>query len=100
MPVDLLFEINTVKLIHKCLYNSSQLLTVILKLFERGNAVRDHNTRHSSRFHIQSSCDPKSISFYGPSMWSKLPLDFQSDSSIKSFLKRYHDHLLRKFCND
>jgi hypothetical protein len=94
LPVDLLFDFYVAKLMHNCLYNTAIIPPVISQLFVRGTDIHSHNTRYCNNYHIQSCSNPASLEFYGPSMWSKLPLDFQNDLSLKSFLRKLYDYFL------
>lgn len=94
LPLDLLFDLHTVKFIHRCLYDSSNVPSITSSWFVRANNVHSHNTRNSNNFFVQSNCNPKSILFYGPLMWAKLPYNFQHNPSLSSFLKYYKQHLL------
>jgi hypothetical protein len=94
LPVDLLFKYYTVKFMHRCLYDTANIPKVISNWFTRGSDIHFHNTRHKNNFFIKSNLNPKSILFYGPSLWSKLPPDLQNNSNINSFLKFYKKLLL------
>ena len=93
LPINLLFEFFTAKLIHKCLYDNIHVPVSISRLFIPRSSMHSHNTRHSNTFFLNSNCNPKSIMFYGPSMWSKLPSHLQSVSSINVFLRNYKHYL-------
>ena len=94
LPIDLLFEYHTLKFMNRCFYDSSNIPTISSNLFSRGTHIHTHNTRHRDNFHIQSKFNPKSILFYGPSMWAKLPIGLQQNSSLNLFLNTYKQHLL------
>jgi len=94
LPIDLLFEFHTAKFIHKCMFSSHLVPLTVRNWFQRGSSVHAHDTRHSERFVIQSDCNSKSIRFYGPSMWAKLPLHLQNDASLTSFLRGFKNFLL------
>ena len=92
LPLDLLFQFHTLKFIHKCLYHSLHVPSIVRNWFLRGNMLHSHNTRHNDNFVLNSNCNPKSLLFLGPSLWAKLPYFLQSDSSCSSFafgLKNY-----------
>src|SRR3989442_9492515 len=93
LPVDKLFQYYTLKLIHKCIYNNSVLPASISKWFIRNSSIHNHLTRHKDFLFIQSSSNRKSIVFYGPSMWTKLPPNLQADPSLISFLRSYKEYL-------
>ena len=94
LPIDLLFQYFTAKFIHRCLYDSSNIPSVISNWFSRGTSLHTHNTRHRDNFYIQSKFNPKSISFYGPVLWAKLPVELQTNTSLRSFMKIYKEYLL------
>jgi len=94
LPIDLLFNFYTAKFMHRCLYNTSSVPSIVSNWFPRGIDLHSHNTRHKNNFCIQSNCNPKSILYYGPIMWAKLPVELQRDPSLSSFLKAYKGQLL------
>jgi len=94
LPIDLLFQLYTMKLMHRCLFDSSNIPKPISNLFTRCSDVHSHNTRSKANFAIQMQFNPKSIAFYGPSMWSKLPTNFRNNASLTSFSKQYKASLL------
>ncbi len=94
LPVDKLFQYYTLKLIHKCVYNSSSLPVTIAKCFVKANSIHSHGTRRSGFLYIHANSNPNSVVFYGPNMWNKLPLNFQNDPFLLSFLKACKDYLL------
>jgi hypothetical protein len=94
LPVNLLFKLFTMKLIHRCLYDVSNVPCVISNLFTRGLTIHSHNTRQKNSFILQNTVYHKSISFYGPSMWSNLPLHLQDTTSLPSFIKLYKNCLM------
>ena len=89
LPVDLLFQYYTAKFIHRCLYNPSDMPKVVSNWFTRNSNQHPHNTRNKNNFFLQSNINPKSILFYGPSLWSKLSIELQNNPSLHSFLKHY-----------
>jgi len=94
IPVNLLFQLFTAKLIHKCIWTSNLVPASISRLFVMRSSIHSHNTRGNNSFFMDSNFSSKSIMFYGPSMWSKLSNELQSISSISVFLKKYKSHLL------
>jgi len=94
LPVDFLFQFYTMNFIHKCSFNPSTMPCVVSGWFVRGSRNHSHNTRHKDNFVLQSNLNPKSVMYYGPSMWSKLPSQLQSISSSLSFLKLYKLYLI------
>src|SRR6267154_640809 len=95
LPINLLFEYYTAKLIHRCLWDSANVPPILSHCFLRGNTIHNHNTRHRDNFVILSKHSPKSILYYGPSMWAKLPEELQNNPSLNSFLKVYKQYLLK-----
>ena len=93
LPVNLLFNLFTMKLIYRCLYDSINVPVIIRNLFVRGNVIHSHNTRCNNNFILQNNINQKSISFYGPSIWNKLPTSLQTSPSINSFIKSYKEYL-------
>ena len=100
LPVDKLFQFYTLKLIHKCVYNSYNLPSSIVNYFIKTNTVHSHLTRRSGFLFIQSDSSPASIAFYGPVLWNKLlasstpSIALQNDSILVSFLRACKDFLL------
>jgi len=94
LPVSLLFNLFTMKLIHKCMFHSLLVPNVINRLFIQGSQVHAHNTRIKNNFIVRNDVSHDSISFYGPSLWNKLPLSLQNCSSVTSFNKQYKKYLL------
>ena len=92
-PVNFLFNFFTMKLMHRCIYNPNSLPNAIVNLFNSNINIHNHNTRSKYDLHISSSYSAKSISYYGPSMWSKLPLHLREIPNLKSFLTHYRIHL-------
>lgn len=89
LPINLLFKFYTAKLIHRCLFDSSSMPSIVSNWFVRNSHFHNHNTRRKNNFQIRANISPKSIMFYGPSLWSSLPLTLQNNSILKSFLKTY-----------
>ena len=96
LPIDLLFEFYTGKFIHKCLWNRSSIPSILSDYFLQGTSLHTYDTRHKKNFLIQPKFSPKSILFYGPLMWSKLPINLQNNPSLNSFLNDYKLHLLNR----
>ena len=96
LPVNKLFHLYTLKLMHKFIYFPSKLPASITKLFTRCCAVHEHRTRNKDFIFIQSNINPNSITFYGPSLWSKLPIAIQSDSNLNSFITNLKQYLLHQ----
>ena len=68
LPVNLLFELFTMKLIYSCLNKVNNVPNVISDLFIKGSAIHTHNTRQKSNFILQTNICHNSIAYYGPSM--------------------------------
>jgi len=88
LPVNMLFNLNLMKLMHNCLYSSSTMPKVICNLFKTGDDVHNYNTRNSKMFFIFfiSDCVSRnSIQYIGPSLWSKLPNYLRTCSSNHKF---------------
>lgn len=96
LPIELLFEYHTFKFIHTCVWNSYKLPPFISSWFIRNNIIHSHNTRQKHNFFINSEINRKSIQFYGPVMWAKLPSSLTNDSSLNSFLNNCKTYLLNK----
>ena len=94
LPINLLFNFHTLKFIHKCFYNNSFLPVIVRTWFIRGNTLHSHNTRHCNSFIINSNCNPKSLLFYGPSLWANIPNYLQNDPSHSSFIRNLSIYLL------
>ncbi len=93
VPFCHLFEFHTLRFIHKCLHATATTPNIVKNWFQRGIDLHSHNTRHSANFVLNSAINPKSISFLGPVLWSKLPLLLQNDPSYSSFTKGLKLHL-------
>lgn len=93
LPVNLLFHLYTMKLIHRCTYDPVNVPKVINDLFISGSTLHSHNTRSCSNFTLQNNINHNSISYYGPSNWNKLPLLLKNQSSLYLFMKQYKIHL-------
>jgi len=96
LPVNLLFKLFIMKIMHRRVYDSNNILLVICKLFYPGTSIHTHNTRNKNNFILQNNIPSKSFSFYGPSMWNKLPSNIQSMISITTLLKYYKNFLLKE----
>ena len=92
--VDLLFQMHILKLIHRCLYSRFKVPGVICNLFRAGSQLHCHGTRSQKNFIRQNNLDSKSISFYGPNLWNKLPLSLQSYATGHTFVKHLKLYLL------
>lgn len=94
LPVNLLFQLCTLKLIHRCRYDYENVPLVINQLFTTGSSIHQHNTRTNNNFALRNRLNPNSISFYGPSLWNKLPSTLQNCSSLYLFVKYLKLYLL------
>jgi len=93
LPVHMLFDLYSMKLIHRCIYDPGNVPTVINDLFVRGNLIHSHNTRSSSNFALLNNVNTDSLTFYGPSNWNKLPISLRNQQSLYLFMKQYKKHL-------
>ena len=94
LPIDLLYKLSILKLIHRCLYHQTALPSVINKLFIKNDSVHHHNTRRMHSFHLKRDCSRKSIEYIGPSLWANLPLNIAECSSEVAFITSCKSHLL------
>ena len=88
LPVNLLSHFSILKLIHRCQYDSVNVPVAISQLFTTGCSIHRYNTRSNNNFILQNCLNPTSVSFYGPSLWNKLPGSLQNCSSIYTFNKQ------------
>jgi len=93
LPVNMLFNLNIMKLMHNCLYNSSTVPKVICNLFKTGDDVHNYNTRNSRMFFIADFVSRNSIQYVGLSLWSKLPYHLRTCPSIHKFSKNHKLYL-------
>ena len=84
------------KLIHHCIYDPKRIPNAIANQFSTNTSLHKHNTRSKFDLHISACYNTKSLSFYGPSMWSKLPLYLREINNLNSFLLQYKVYLLAK----
>lgn len=96
LPINLLFEYFTIKFIHMCLWECSRVPTFVQDWFDRGSNLHTHNTRHKDQFQLQLKYCPQSISYYGPSMWAKLPSNLKNITSLPYFLKNLKLNLINR----
>ena len=87
LPVDLLHKFFILKLMHRFVYNRQDLPDAISNLFTANNDVHNYNTRSKYHFNLSNVTVFKSnmISFSGPCLWSKLPLQIRSIPSVHIF---------------
>jgi hypothetical protein len=93
LPVNLLYQLFTMKMIHRCHYDSSNVPVAIKCLFTPGTMLHGHNTRTKHNFILRNDTCHSSISYYGPALWNKLPTSLQSNSSLFHFTKQHKDYL-------
>jgi len=84
------------KLMHRCVYDKKSVPEVIANLFNSNSNIHDHNTRSKYDPHLTANLSSKSLSFYGPSMWGKLPLKLRGIPNLNSFLSQYKSYLQQK----
>jgi len=96
LPVDLLYKLFTLKLMHCYIYDKSRLPVVIVNMFSTNCNVHDHNTRARYDVYIDSHLSTKSISFVGPVLWSKLSKGVRDCCSRIIFLNMCKDLLISK----
>ena len=89
LPVDSLFKLYTMKLLHRCLYDQGNVPEVIVNLFTYSNAVHSHNTRSKLTFHLPGRMCNNAVTFTVPSMWYKLPSQLRDNSVLNSFIADY-----------
>lgn len=87
LPINLLFKLYTLKLIHRCIYDGEQVPNVIRNIFIQGSAIHTHKTRLRNNFILQNTICHKSLAFYGPSMWNSIPISLQNITSLSIFIK-------------
>jgi len=96
LPVDILFKLFSMKLLHRCQHDAKNVPSVIKNLFVLVNSIHSHNTRQSNCYFVSSDVNRQSISYIGPSNWYKLPSSLRECSSIYTFQNIYKLQLLNE----
>ena len=66
-------KLYVLKLMHRVVYNADCLPSAITSLFNTNINTHNYNTRCKYEFNMQNVVSNRSISFFGPSLWIKLP---------------------------
>jgi len=94
LPVNLLYKLYVLKLMHRFVYSRDELPIAITDLFSANNDIHSYNTRHKHEFNLNSNICVNSLSFIGPSLWLKLPRNLTECSSLTVFIKLCKNTLL------
>ena len=83
--------------------SNNLLPTHINALFTRTNERHTHNTRFSSNNYLVDNTNLKirrsSVFYFGPKLWSSLPINFKEKPSFSSFKFHYKKHLVSVYGN-
>jgi hypothetical protein len=88
LPVDKLYKLSILKIMFHAVHNTSKLPIVLFKLFKLNVSVHNHNTRMKTDLNLRSNISTKSISFIGPSLWYKLPVNIKNCCHLKEFINK------------
>ena len=94
LPINLLYKLFILKLMHTYTFDRSSLPTAIRDMFLSNHDVHSHNTRLRHAPHIMSAFSSSSVSFIGPSFWSKLNKDIRECINQKYFIKMCKCYLM------
>ena len=86
LPVNLLYKLFLLKLMHRFIYSRYSLPIAISKLFCSNDDVHSFNTRCKHQFSLNYVYNSNSISYLGPSMWLNLPNEIKECSRLATFL--------------
>jgi hypothetical protein len=93
LPVDLLHNLYTMSLMYRCMYDPINVPRAIVNLFKSNRSISQHNTRSCNDFYLDGNLSRSSISYRGPSTWSKLPTSLKDRSSLGLFINSYKQML-------
>lgn len=98
LPLPLLHQYNVLIFVHKCLYNSHMLPSVLSDYFQPNSAIHVYTTRSIDKLHlysVNSSLGLKCIKFKGSLMWNSLPRSISDICSHAVFKKHLKCYLLQ-----
>lgn len=98
LPLPLLHQYNVLIFVHKCLYNSHMLPSVLSDYFQPNSAIHVYTTRSIDKLHlysVNSSLGLKCIKFKGSLMWNSLPRSMSDICSHAVFKKHLKCYLLQ-----
>ena len=79
---------------HKFYFDKNNLPYAISEMFVVTSDIHNYNTRSRYNPHIPSNLSPRSFSFIGPVLWSKLSVNIRECRFIKSFVKMCKSYFL------
>ena len=96
LPVNQLYNLFAAKLMHKFYFDKNNLPNAISEMFVVNCDIHNYyNTRSKHNPHIRSNYySPKSFSFIGPVLWSKLSISIRECRYVKSFVKMCKSYFL------
>jgi len=95
-PVNLLYKMQVLIFVHKCLYHKNEMSVIFHNLFSYNSNIHSHHTRKRSDLHLfhASSTGNTSFTTVGVQHWNMLPSELKQYSSISLFKKRIVNYLL------
>jgi len=97
LPINLLFKFYVLKLMHIITFNSNLLPSFFCELFCSNNEVHTYNTRFAHNLRIQIVTNSKSITSFGPSLFSNLPSPLRACTSLVAFSRLCKSFLSESF---
>ena len=99
LPLNILIRIEQAKTMYK--FNHSMLPQVFDNYFKK--PAHHHNTRYASTHNnfqvvrISSAKERSLLKYYGPKVWTSIPLDIKNSLSLKVFINSYRNHLIGNY---
>ena len=99
LPLDILIQIEQAKTMYK--FEHKMLPQVFDKYFQK--PTHQHNTRYASTHNnfqvvrISSVKERSLLKYYGPKVWTSIPLNIKNSLSLKVFINSYRNHLIGNY---
>ena len=99
LPLDILIQIEQAKTMYK--FEHKMLPQVFDNYFQK--PAHHHNTRYATTHNnfqvvrISSANEKSLLKYYGPKVWTSIPLDIKNAPSLKVFINFYRNHLIGNY---
>jgi hypothetical protein len=97
LPLPLLYEMQLLMLIYKCMYYSEDLPLLFQNYFIKNDNLHSYNTRQNLNLYVSSAkymAGLKRSTNRGSKLWNELPNNIKTKSSVYTFKKKLKNYFL------